>query len=227
IPEYDLILTYGGGEPVSRAYGDLGARACISVYNALDATTHFPVSPDPRFEASLSFLGNRLPDREERVWEFFFKPAQLLRQHGFTLGGSGWENGIPELPNLVRFGHVYSKDHNAFYCSSRAVLNVTRQSMVEFGYSPATRVFEVAGAGACLISDAWEGIENFLEPGRECLVARNGKEVAEILYSLEPEHACEIGQRALNRVLSEHTYTHRARQVEEILLSLFDRKEYP
>ena len=67
VPRYDLVLTYGGGDPVVRAYGALGARPCVPVYNALDPTTHFPVPPEPRFEATLGFLGNRLPDREARV----------------------------------------------------------------------------------------------------------------------------------------------------------------
>ena len=82
-------------------------------------------------------------------------------------------------PTCSYLGHVYTADHNAFNCTPRAVLNVSRDSMARYGFSPATRVFEAAGAGACLITDAWEGIEQFLEPGREVLVARDGDEVAE------------------------------------------------
>ena len=63
IPQYDMVLTYGGGPPVVDAYTALGARACIPIYNALDPDTHHPVPPDPRFAADLAFLGNRLPDR--------------------------------------------------------------------------------------------------------------------------------------------------------------------
>ena len=67
IPRYDMVLTYGGGDPVVRAYATVGARRCVPIYNALDPSTHHAVPPDPRFEADLGFLGNRLPDREARV----------------------------------------------------------------------------------------------------------------------------------------------------------------
>src|SRR4051812_36883234 len=69
VPKYDLILTYGGGEPVCRAYRSFGAHECVPIYNALDPHTHFAVAPDPRFACDLGFLGNRLPDREARVDE--------------------------------------------------------------------------------------------------------------------------------------------------------------
>ena len=77
--------------------------------------------------------------------------------------------------------------------------------------------FEAAGAGACIITDAWEGIEQFLEPGKEILVARDGAAVAEYLEGLAPSRAEEIGAAARARVLAEHTYAHRARQVDAIL----------
>ncbi|RYD64294.1 MAG: hypothetical protein EOP84_32875, partial [Verrucomicrobiaceae bacterium] len=82
---------------------------------------------------------------------------------------------------------------------------------------PATRVFEAAGAAACLITDYWEGIETFFEPGTELLVARDGHEVAEHLRQLTPERARVIGQAAYRRALTEHTYSHRAAEVERAL----------
>jgi spore maturation protein CgeB len=216
VPEYDLILTYGGGEAVVTAYHALGARLCVPVYNALDPATHFPVTARERFRCDLGLLANRMPDREERVHEFFFKPAAQLNSRRFQLGGSGWESNIPKLSNVTYLGHIYSADHNAFNCSCRAVLNINRSSMAAIGFSPPTRIFEAAGAGACLITDAWQGIETFLEPGRECLVAHNGAEVADLLTILQPEQSREIGLAALRRISREHTYEQRARQVEEL-----------
>ncbi|HWN45639.1 MAG TPA: glycosyltransferase [Thermoanaerobaculia bacterium] len=216
VPRYDLIFTYGGGDPVVDAYGSFGARDCVPIYNALDSTTHHPVEPDPRFQADLGFLGNRLPDREARVEEFFLDAAAKLPEKTFLLGGSGW--GDKPIPgNVTYLGHVYTRDHNAFNCTPLAVLNISRESMARYGFSPATRVFEAAGAGACLITDEWVGIEMFLEPGREVLVARDGAQVAEHLLELTPERARRIGEAARRRVLAEHTYAHRAAQVESVL----------
>jgi spore maturation protein CgeB len=97
------------------------------------------------------------------------------------------------------------------------VLNIARDSMANIGFSPATRVFEAAGAAACLITDAWEGIGLFLEPDKEVLVARDGRDVADHVAGLTPERARDIGQAALKRVLSEHTYAHRGAEVDRIL----------
>src|SRR5438309_2995294 len=119
--------------------------------------------------------------------------------------------------NVKRIDHVYTRDHNAFNCSCLAVLNISRESMARTGFSPATRVFEAAGAGACLITDAWEGVEQFLEPESEVLVARDGHEVAEHLRRLDPRRARAVGAAARRRVLAEHTYARRAAQVEALL----------
>ncbi len=216
IPRYDLILTYGGGDPVVTAYRALHARQCVPIYNALDPTTHHPVPPNRRFASDLAFLGNRLPDREHRVEEFFLHAAQLLPDRRFLLGGSGWHDK-PLPRNVSYLGHIYTHDHNAFNCSPLAVLNISRDSMARFGFSPATRVFEAAGAGACVITDHWDGIETFLQPGRDILVARTGQEVADHLQHLSPTQAQTIGQSAMRRVLAEHTYAHRVRQLESVL----------
>lgn len=216
ILKFDLILTYGGGPPVVNAYRSLGARSCVPIYNAVDPRTHHPAEPDPRFAADLALLANRLPDREARIDEFFMKTAAELPLKRFVLGGSGWD-GKPLPPNVRTAGHVYTKDHNAFNSSSLAVLNVNRDSMASMGYSPATRVFEAAGAGACVITDAFTGVETFLEPGHEILVARSGQAVAAAVDALSPARAREIGRAALRRVLAEHTYAHRVAVLEEVL----------
>jgi len=216
VPRYDAIFTYGGGPPVVEGYRAFGAAACHPIYNALDPSTHHPVEPVDAYRADLSFLGNRLPDRETRVDEFFFEPAARMADRRFLLGGSGWEDK-PRPDNVEYLGHVYTDAHNAFNCSAGAVLNINRQSMADYGYSPPTRVFEAAGAGACLISDNWEGIETFLEPGREVLVADDGEQIAQIVRELTPERAAAIGRRARERLTADHTYEHRAAEFEAIL----------
>jgi spore maturation protein CgeB len=216
IPLYDLILTYGGGEPVVSDYLALGARACVPIYNALDPDTHHPVPADERFACDLALLANRLPDREARISEFFFEVATALPAYRFMLGGSGWaDKSMPGNVNYV--GHVYTRDHNTFNCSARAVLNVNRDSMASYGFSPPTRIFEAAGSAACMITDAWKGIETFLTPGREVLVAHNAEEVVQHLLGLDDAKAKQIGNAGQKRVLAEHTYQHRALQLQELL----------
>lgn len=216
LPKFDLVLTYGGGNRVTDEYQRIGARQCFAIYNAFDPDVHYPVLPEFRFRCDLSFLGNRLPDREARVDEFFVRAAGIAHDCEFLLGGSGW--GDKSLPPNVRYlGHVYTGDHNALYSSSRAVLNISRDSMARYGFSPATRVFEAAGAASCLITDAWEGLDSFLQPGTEVLVAYDGGDVARIVRDLHPERARSIGEAARKRVLADHTYEKRGRLVDSIL----------
>jgi spore maturation protein CgeB len=218
----DLVLTYGGGPPVVDSYRSFGASRCVPIYNALDPASHHPVPPDPEYAGDLAFLGNRLPDREARVEEFFLRPAETLPDRAFLLGGSGWDSR--HLPANVRaVGHVGTARHNAFNCTPLAVLNVARDSMARVGYSPATRVFEAAGAGACLITDAWEGIKQFLEPDAEVLVARDGEDVARHLAELTRDRAGAIGRAALERVRRDHTYELRGREVDRVLRAVVQR----
>jgi spore maturation protein CgeB len=210
-----MVLTYGGGDPVVSAYRAVGARACIPLYNALDPAIHFRVGPRQEFTCDLGLLANRLPDREARVERFFLDVAKRLSGRSFLLGGSGWEDR--SLPANVRaVGHVGTADHNSFFCSGLAMLNINRDSMARYGFAPPTRIFEAAGCGACLISDAWPGIDSFLEPGLEVLVARDGEEVAEHLTSLNSERARAIAGPARRRIMAHHTYRQRAQQFDRL-----------
>ena len=216
IPQYDFIFTYGGGLPVVEHYLQLGAKNCIPIYNALDPDTHYPVPSDASVNCDLAFIGHRLPDREQRVEQFFFAAAERAPELSFLLGGEGW--GDRPLPGNVRWiGHVGSSAHNRINCSARMVLNINRQSMAKVGFSPPTRVFEAAGAGACVITDAWAGIDQFFEPGREILVAESAEDIVSFLRETPRQAACEIGKAMRERALRDHTYSLRAHQVHEAL----------
>jgi len=220
VPQFDAVFTYGGGPGVVRAYAEFGARVCKCIYNALDPSTHYPAAPGSAMCCDVLFVGNRLPDREQRVDEFFIEPARRLPQRQFLLGGNGWDD--KQLPfNVRRLGHVFTADHNMLNCSAMAVLNIARDSMARYGYSPATRVFEAAGAGACIITDAWEGLNMFLEPGSEILVARDTEEVISHVRSLNADKAAAIGQAARKHILANHCYSHRAVEFEETLRGNF------
>lgn len=216
IPEYDFIFTYGGGAPVVDHYKRLGAATCHPIYNALDPETHHPVPADPALACDLLFVGHRLPDRERRVAEFFFRAAELAPECQFVLGGEGWGN--KRLPGNVRWiGHVGTGDHNRVNCSARMVLNINRDSMAGVGFSPPTRIFEAAGAGACLVTDRWAGIEQFFAPETEILIASCAEEIVSCLRDTSAARAGEIGENMRARALRHHTYALRAKEVDAII----------
>lgn len=216
VPQYDFVFTYGGGSEVVERYRKLGARNCHPIYNALDPDTHHREPADPTLACDLVFVGNRLPDRERRVEEFFLRAAELAPEMSFILGGEGW--GGKALPANVRWiGHVGTGSHNRINASARMVLNINRDSMADVGFSPPTRVFEAAGSGACLITDKWRGIKMFFEPEREILVAESAEVIVAFLRGRSAAEARTIGDAMLMRALSDHTYAQRADEVEKIL----------
>ncbi len=210
---YDAILTYGGGPKAREGYLEFGAGAYYSMYNGLDPETHFPVAADPGLACDVVFLGNRLPDREARVEELFLHAATLAPDQKFILGGEGW--GDKRFPPNVRWiGHVPTADHNRVNCSAGMVMNINRASMADFGFSPPTRVFEVAGAGSCMLCDDWEGIADCFEPEREILVVRAAEDVAAALHLYDTARRKEIGEAFHARALRDHTYAQRAAQAD-------------
>ncbi len=216
-PGYDAILTYGGGPLAYAGFAEFGARAYYSMYNGLDPETHFPVPPDPALACDVVFLGNRLPDREARVEELFLRAAALAPHASFILGGEGW--GDKRMPPNVRWlGHVPTADHNRVNCSASMVLNINRASMAEFGFSPPTRVFEVSGAGTCLLCDDWPGIADCFEPhsgaGQEILVVRSAEDVVAALTRYDLSARQRIGAAFHARGLADHTYAQRAAQAD-------------
>lgn len=216
IPDYDLIFTYGGGPPVVDHYRRIGARNCYPIYNALEPESHFPVSKDFSLDCDLVLVANRLPDRERRVEEFFIKAAKLDPDLRFILGGEGW--GGKALPDNIRWiGHVATGDHNRVNCAARMVLNLNRDSMAHVGFSPPTRVFEAAGAGASVITDSWAGIETFFVPGKEILVASSAEDIVRLLRETTEDQAAAIGFAMRERALRDHTYAQRALQVSQVL----------
>lgn len=223
IPKYDAILSYGGGPASRDGYLEFGARAYYSIYNGLDPETHHPVPADPELRCDVAFLGNRLPDREKRVEDMFLKAAELAPDKSFLLGGEGWGNkALP--PNVRWIGHVPTGDHNRVNCSAGMVMNINRNSMAASGFSPPTRIFEVAGASACLLCDDWPGIEDCFEPGKEILVVRSAKDVVEALHRYGPDERSAIGNALRERALRDHTYAQRAAQAEAAFAQCIGRK---
>ncbi len=216
IPHYDLVLLYGGGPPVQRAYARLGAKRSVLVYNAVDPDEYYPVQPQPARKCDLLFMGNRMPDRESRVHELFFEAARRAPDLDFVLGGNGW--GDCALPPNVRWvGHVPTAEHRAWNCSARLVLNINRADMAATGYSPPTRVFEAAGCACCVVTDAWDGISTFFAPDSEILIASSPDDIVHHVRVTSPARAREIGAAARRRVLADHTYTRRAAELETAL----------
>ncbi len=216
VPRLDAIFSYGGGPVCREGFERYGVQHYIQAYNGLDPETHYPVAPDPKYACDLAFLGNRLPDREARVEELFLRAAELAPDQTFLLGGEGWGDK-PMPPNVKYIGHVPTAQHNVLNCSARTVLNINRASMANSGFSPPTRVFEAAGAAACMLCDDWPGLDDCFQPDTEILVVRNAEDVVRHLHTHDAAATKRIGQAFLQRALRDHTYAQRAAQADDAI----------
>lgn len=214
--DFDLVLSYTGGRALEELRTRLGARTVAPLYGSVDPLVHRPVDPDPRFACDLSYLGTYSSDRQASLDRLFLEVAGRRPSAKFVLAGSQYPEDFAWKPNVYYLSHLTAADHPSFYCSSELTLNVTRGPMAEMGYCPSGRLFEAAACGAAVVTDLWEGLDQFYEPGDEILVASSSDDMLEAL-ELSPTERRAIGLRALERTLDCHTSVQRAMDFERIL----------
>ncbi|MBI5442925.1 MAG: glycosyltransferase [Deltaproteobacteria bacterium] len=214
--DFDVVLSFTGGKALEELQAKLGARRVFALYGCADPEAHRRVPRDPRYEASLSYLGTYAEDRQSALSALFVEPSRRLKDHRFVLGGSLYPEDFAWTENIHYLRHVPPPDHPAFYSSSRFTLNVTRGVMAAMGYCPSGRLFEAAACGVPVLSDSWEGFDQFFTPGEEVLVPEGTEGVVEALSMPEPERE-KLARAARERVLAEHTADHRVQELEAIL----------
>lgn len=219
---FDLVLSYTGGEALTALRERLRARRVAPLYGSVDPETHCPSEPVPSFQADFSYLGTYAADRQEALERLFLEPARRLPEKRFVIGGAQYPVDFPWGSNVWFVRHLPPADHPAFFASSPLTLNVTRSAMADMGYCPSGRLFEAAACGTAVLSDTWEGLDRFFEPGREIFTAGSTEEVIEIL-SLPPEEIRRVARAARERTLAEHTAERRA---EEMVAAFAEREVF-
>jgi spore maturation protein CgeB len=214
--DFDLVLSYTGGGALSALRESLGARRTAPLYGSVDPDTHRPVSPRSEFLSDLSYLGTYAADRQPALESLFIEPAHRRPGQRFVIGGAQYPQEFPWGPNIFFVRHVAPREHSAFYCSSRLTLNVTRKAMSAMGYCPSGRLFEAAACGAPLLSDYWDGLDDFYTPGSEIVVAKDSADAIDAL-DLSDAELTAVARRARERTLMEHTAAKRAIDFEEAL----------
>jgi spore maturation protein CgeB len=216
LSDFDLVLSYTGGRALTELQTRLGAQRVAPLYGWVDPEAHRPMPAMPEFRAALSYLGTYAADRQRAIEELFLRPAQQLPGERFVMGGAQYPDAFPWSENVFFVRHLPPSLHAAFYCSSRATLNVTRGAMAEYGYCPSGRLFEAAACGAPLLTDSWEGLETFFTPGEELLSVATAKDVLDAL-SLSDGELRQIADAGRARTLADHTADHRVDDLEALL----------
>lgn len=213
---FDLVLSYTGGAALGELRERLGARRVAPLYGSVDPELHRPSEPLPQYQSDLSYLGTYAADRQPALEKLLLEPARRLPDRRFVIAGAQYPEDFPWAPNVWFVRHLPPADHPAFFASSPLTLNVTRADMARMGWCPSGRLFEAAACGTAVLSDTWEGLGDFFEPGREILLAETTEEAMAAL-SLPREEVARIGRAARERALDAHTADHRAREMLALL----------
>jgi spore maturation protein CgeB len=214
--DFDLVLSYTGGSSLGELRALLGARRVQTLYGHVDPQVHRPVAPVEGYRCALSYLGTYAADRQAALEALFIEPARLLSQRTFLIGGAQYPANFPWTRNIRFVRHMPPAEHPAFYCSSRLTLSVTRRAMARNGYCPSGRLFEAAACGTPIVSDAWPGLDEFFEPGREIVVAGCAQDVVTALDTSDAQLG-RMAADARERVLAQHTSQRRVAQLERML----------
>jgi len=213
VGRYDLYLSFTGGPILELLTAEFGARRAVPFHCVVDAEAYAPVKAAQRY--LLGYLGTYSDDRQPLVEELLLEPARRLPQAAFVVGGPQYPASVVWPGNITHLEHVPPSDHPGFYAAQRFTLNVTRAEMRRWGWSPSVRLFEAAASGVAIVSDVWDGLDAFFEPGAEILVARDADEACAILTETSRSDARAIAARARARVLREHTAERRAQQLAQ------------
>jgi spore maturation protein CgeB len=214
--DFDLVLSYTGGPALDALRDILGARCVAPLYGSVDPEVHRPAEPASHYRADLSYLGTYAEDRQTALEALLIEPARRMPDRRFLIGGALYPGAFPWSSNIFFVRHLPAIEHSSFYSSSRLTLNITRQAMARMGFCPSGRLFEAAACGVPILSDRWEGLDHFFEPGREILIASDTRDAIDAI-GLSDADLRRIAARARERTLSEHTADHRAAELEAAL----------
>lgn len=213
---FDLVLSYTGGAALSELKIRLGAKAVAPLYGSVDPNTHRRVHHDPRFASDLSYLGTYAADRQNQLERLFLQPAKQLTDKKFCIGGAQYPANFPWTNNTYFVRHLPPPEHPAFYSSSRLTLNITRQAMAQMGFCPSGRLFEAAACGTPIVSDYWDGLEQFFEPENEILVAASSEDVIHAI-NMPRDELKRLSRASQERTLAQDTAAHRAAELVALI----------
>jgi glycosyltransferase involved in cell wall biosynthesis len=210
--EYDLVISNSeGGLDRLR---ELGAGRAEAVFWGADPELFQPHDVEKEYDVFFYGYGDKF--RREWMQALVGEPSRAAAEIDFALGGRDFRG---DIGNAREIGDVPFNVFARAISAARINLNITRRSHATVFASSSSRPFELAAAGAAIVSNPYAGIERWFEPGRELIVVNDADEALAAYRELlaDPGQAEELGRRARERALDEHTYAHRARRVLELV----------
>jgi glycosyl transferase family 1 len=210
--EYDLVLSNSEGG-LTRLQ-ELGARRAEALFWGADPELFAPLEVEKEHDVFFYGYGDKF--RRDWIGRMIGEPSRRLDDVDFVLGGADFRADLGRA-RLLQYFPVNLLPR--VISASRVNVNVARRPHASVFASSTSRLFELASTGAAIVTNPYEGIERWFEPGRELVVVHDEDEAVEAYRELlgDPAAAAELGRRARERILEEHTFAHRARRLLELL----------
>lgn len=215
LSEYDAFLT--NSEGCISDLEEMGAKNVYPLHYGIDKDLCSPI--DCEKDIDVFFFGYGSNFREDWMKKLITIPSKQMPDVNFVVAGNGFKI---DLGNAKLMGDLSYSEWREFCCRSKINLNITRWSHTNIYASSTSRPFELAAYGACIVSQPYNGIEKWFEVGREILIANSEAEAMEIYRNLlsDERKREELGNKARERVLKEHTFKHRAVELINIINKL-------
>jgi glycosyltransferase involved in cell wall biosynthesis len=212
LTEFDGHITNSKG--VVRELREMGAQRVFTIYYGADPEAFCPIAKVDA-DIDIAFYGVGSAFRESAMKYMIDAPSNALQQRRFVVSGPYWDKPLGRAkPEKISYRELVSR--------SRINLNIVRDPHAKTYASSTSRPFELAAMGSCVVSNPYEGIEEWFKPGREIFVVKDEEDAAKTYEWLIDNDSIrmETGQAARKRVIDQHTYTHRAREVLEVIKAL-------
>jgi spore maturation protein CgeB len=218
IPKFDMYLSFTGGPTLTLLEQKYHSPMARVLYCSVDLDLYYP-EPQP-IKWDLGYLGTYSEDRQTPLEKLMLNAAKHSKEHKFIVAGPQYPDSVQWPENVERMDHVAPHNHRKFYNSQRFTMNITRAAMVKMGYSPSVRLFEAAACGVPIISDNWEGMDGFFEPGIDILISESKEDILYYLKDVSEDVRNRIGENGRRKVLSRHSAASRAKELEGYALEL-------
>ncbi len=210
--EYTAFISNSrGGADALKA---LGARAVHTLYYGADPDVFSPVDV-PSQDIDVMFYGHGREYRAAWITDMIAAPSRALPEARFAVRGTK----LGDLGRAESLPYLSFSKLREYACRSKINLCITRLAHASVYASSSSRPFELSAMGCCIVANPYAGIEEWFEPGKELVIVQSGEEAVERyrwLLAHESERLA-LGRAARARVLKEHTFRHRARQLMAIV----------
>ncbi|HET9956108.1 MAG TPA: glycosyltransferase, partial [Polyangiaceae bacterium] len=215
---FDGVLAFG--EVLRQIYLSRNwAERVWTWHEAADVRVFKPL-PEISPERDLVWVGNWGDDERVReLQEFLIDPIARLNSSARVHGVRYPESALASLAraNIEYAGWLPNYRVPDAFARARVTVHVPRNPyVIALPGIPTIRPFEALACGIPLICSPWQDAEGLFRAGKDYLLARDGREMTEMLRLLlnEPEAARELALHGRNTVLARHTCAHR---VDELL----------